>query len=429
MVNTLRDIRDICRLCLTEEKEFLVPARTIFSPSLTNEDLVRFTGVQIPVEDNVSYAICVDCKNVLRKSAAFRNSCLRNDRLYSQLFAAFIANARLECSKQPHYPQEAKQRENDIETGNDNDGEISDTDVISLKDEWVLSSIPIGADKVLSDSCKAEAFEGVESSTNEEYIEKEALPRLSVRSAKAGTSGRKKRSTTCDTASQAVANNGSEQNPANDQLEWQCVTKRLCEICGQLTTNYRRHLLSHTKQARFACPHCPVQMTDSSNLLRHIEAVHKKTIIKTCEICGKGFTNRNTCMSHMRSIHNIGEKFECKICLKQFNHHSGVREHIKRVHNLESKYGCTLCEKRFKTSRSLRTHARVHSNDQPYACNQCPKRFKSGYARNTHQLTHSGIMFSCEACNKSYRYKSLLSMHLKKTHPELVPQNDDYYTV
>ncbi|XP_035901530.1 zinc finger protein 62-like isoform X1 [Anopheles stephensi] len=430
MVDTLRNIGDICRLCLTEEKERLIPARDVFSSLLTIEDVERFTGVQIPTQDNISYVICIDCKNILRKSVVFRNSCLRNDRLYSQLFSALIASARQDCSlQQQPCPQEATAHPNFGETEDSdplscNPGDAIGIEMISSKGEWVLTSLPIIADSELAeDSSKSEAsdyFDSPDESTKEEA----KPPPTSVRTARAG----RKKSTSNGTASHPPGvDDASVRNTAPDQHEWQCMPKQLCELCGLMITNYRRHYMSHTKQARYACPHCPVQMTDSSNLLRHIESVHIKKIVKTCEVCGKEFTHRNTYESHIRSKHNMGEKFECKICLKKFNHYSGVKEHAKRVHSLESKYGCTLCSKRFKTSKSLRMHARVHSDDQPYACNQCPKRFKSGYARNTHQLTHSGIVFSCQTCNKSYRYKSLLSMHLKKVHPELNPANDEEY--
>ncbi|XP_040165116.1 zinc finger protein 567-like isoform X1 [Anopheles arabiensis] len=377
MVHTLRKITNICRLCLCEELDILVPAKNVFDSLLTSEDVERFTSIQIPTDDNVPYVICTDCRNGLRKSAAFRKCCVRNDRLYNQLFSELIVEIRYGTEQQA-----TKTIHHDLES---------------------LSGTPISSQLSEPKSAAAKA----------------------VRSTKSKRSKPTKATTAPLTTQQDDVSGTQQVQESTLHLDWPYFTKRLCNICGQMVTNLKRHMLSHTKKAMYACPHCTTTLTDGSNLVRHIKSVHKKMTVKTCEICKKGFTYQVTYSQHMLITHGIGEKFECKMCLKQFNGKSTLRDHINRIHSSLRRYECTFCSKQFKTSRDLRHHGRVHSENRPYACSLCPKRFKSSFARNTHQHTHSGVRFSCQHCDKSYPYKCQLSIHMRKLHPESVAENTD----
>uniref|UniRef100_A0A182TDK4 C2H2-type domain-containing protein n=1 Tax=Anopheles melas TaxID=34690 RepID=A0A182TDK4_9DIPT len=73
----------------------------------------------------------------------------------------------------------------------------------------------------------------------------------------------------------------------------------LCEMCGKMVSDIVSHIVSHKQEARYACPHCPVRMTHSANMMRHVQAVHERRIVKTCKPCGKGFTHKNGYDSHM----------------------------------------------------------------------------------------------------------------------------------
>ncbi|KAL7731776.1 hypothetical protein ACLKA6_016712 [Drosophila palustris] len=89
---------------------------------------------------------------------------------------------------------------------------------------------------------------------------------------------------------------------------------------------------------------------------------------------------------------------------------------------------CDICNTRFQVEHRLLAHKRQHEGLMPYPCPEigCERAFNRMHCLSEHLKQHTGTSrwFSCEqeGCNKSYRHKPTLMMHIRRCHklgPEL----------
>ncbi|XP_050092972.1 zinc finger protein 211-like isoform X15 [Anopheles aquasalis] len=413
-MEVLGEISNFCRFCLSQDCESLMPlSSAIESLSFSVQDIEETIGIAILESEITCLAVCLKCSNRIELAVDFRRSCLNANILFMQLFGPIDKLSSSDIAEENLEVAYAKNDPLNIEIILKN--EPTDENTYEVHDEPAL--------------LKEESQELIEEPTNNEQddfedvtIRSEDLPEVPTNTLRSiRKTVNMEVDTTASNRRMAKSKEGEcEGDNSNKPIKRNKSgknRKRLCGICGALVYNLISHTRSHTKENLLQCPQCPVQMANRTNLVRHVQAVHEKIIVKYCEPCGKGFTTDNTYKSHMRAHHNIGEMYQCEICLKMFKHPSNRREHIKLIHIGETNYECQICQKKFKNKTKLKLHGRVHSTNTPYACSHCPKRFKSSFAKKTHEITHSGIQFPCTICNQVYRYKSQLSMHYRKCHP------------
>ncbi|XP_050079776.1 zinc finger protein 239-like [Anopheles maculipalpis] len=425
----------ICRFCLSQDWHNLVPLSTIMNSTLTPEDVERFTGIENLEEDHGSYVLCRDCHIKLINAVTFRHSCLANEAFFRE-FCPKVEELVESCDETDKISVlEPIERVSEIEIvivdkpKRRKAREIKQEDAIErtpcafVKEEEIVEfdycANRIEPGELYSSDGEDDETVPAKHLGNPVTLDKDALFAESMRLIRAAQEQQQQQQEEIRTNESS----GCESSSNNTLLLREKLSKgnrsQLCDVCGKVVQKISDHMTTHTKELRYACPHCPVRMANHGNLYRHVQAVHLKKVIKSCEVCGKGFTSKGSYKSHMRSEHDIGETYSCKLCPKTFNHPGNYRIHNLRCHSDERKFACSTCGKQFKERRDHRNHQRVHSNEKPFTCSQCPKGFKSEYARKTHELTHSGVIFQCTSCDKSYRYKCLLSIHIKKDHPEL----------
>ncbi|XP_035901533.1 zinc finger protein 33A-like isoform X1 [Anopheles stephensi] len=409
-------VHNICRFCLCQDENLLRPIRGTLSSSMTLEDVERFTGLRINAKESTSYAMCAGCVQTLESCAKFHQSCLNNNAQFQELLALPLL-VKTKCI--PKHSVEPLAEDPLILhfTIEDDD----DEDVI-IHNDHNYSANPDDEQHQRMCTQELETY-----SANYITIGEHSVSDNDEQECHFEHWGRKAKT---NTTHKTLASPSQEEEP----MEREISTKRtklshhpqkLCSECGKLVTNIPYHIQLHKNEKKHACPHCSVKMRCKGNLVRHIKSVHLKLVYKTCKICDKKCYNRNVYLSHMISNHDIGQKIQCKYCPRLFSNKYSVDSHTARIHSNVRRFECDICGKLFKLRRMLKIHMRVHSADQPYQCSKCPKRFKSRNAKKVHEITHDGTIFECELCDKTYRYKSLLSMHIRKQHPKETVQDEE----
>ncbi|ODM90848.1 putative zinc finger protein [Orchesella cincta] len=185
--------------------------------------------------------------------------------------------------------------------------------------------------------------------------------------------------------------------------EWQC------EICGELTTNKRKHLQEHQKKS-----------TEGKSL--------------QCCFCHRKFSLQICLDNHLKTFHwkRLSEKgyFSCEVeeCKEQFKTVLDLNSHLKT--HCESDLHLCACGFGFIEENLLKLHSLLHieplkkAKKRYWTCPEadCEKRLQSAGLLQHHYNFDHGIRCSnwdymkCQECSEKFGSKHQLNYHHRLTH-------------
>ena len=221
------------------------------------------------------------------------------------------------------------------------------------------------------------------------------------------------------------------QRSKKEKKSYQC---NLClkSFCSEKAV--RNHKSSfHEGLRNFACTKCEKTYTDNTPLRKHMQTVHTVKGSFECKECKKMFENAVKLDAHnYRSHVTKDDKIKCRFCNKALHKYSIKYHEQAHIDYDAEKFKCEKCSRLFSRNFEFKRHMKKHENIdnnivENHKCDQCDKSYKlkeylNKHIRYIHKKSEAG-KWICNICQKEFSQYGPLSIHKKRIHADLEPQD------
>lgn len=147
-----------------------------------------------------------------------------------------------------------------------------------------------------------------------------------------------------------------------------------------------QNTLTRTGVKSYICDLCNHSFSQTSELKRHKDIVHKRVCTHSCKVCDKRFENPAILTRHMFT-HTGVRSNRSDFRDKTFSQMYSTNIHKQSYHQNNT---CKVCGSRFDKSFELRRHSNAHTTSETiHTCDVCSKCFISSSQFKSHSFTHT----------------------------------------
>lgn len=147
-----------------------------------------------------------------------------------------------------------------------------------------------------------------------------------------------------------------------------------------------------------------------------------------CSVCSKIIKKGRSGLMRHNLVHSDNFLYYCDLCPHRSKLKHLIEKHLKThvAKELRQTFYCSFCSDQFKTKEGKRRHEKLRHTIFPhlpdaFKCH-CGKAFKTDKRLSNHQReTHFEGEFQCEQCEKVFKSKIKLYVHMKNSHAEKSP--------